>query len=83
MTKLRTFDTKFTPLCARSTDTSNAVTPLKKKLPNLRIPIAYPNMSLGQPGVPLDAEHADNFEDIEKQFAVKGAQVYTAHRGPC
>jgi len=31
-------------------------------------------MSLGQPGVPLDAEHADNFEDIEKQFAVKGAQ---------
>ncbi|KAF3050736.1 hypothetical protein E8E11_007819 [Didymella keratinophila] len=31
-------------------------------------------MSLGQPGVPLDAEHADNFEDIEKQFAVKVVQ---------
>ena len=37
-------------------------------------------MSLGQPGVPLDAEHADNFEDIEKQFAVKGARVYIARR---
>ncbi|KAL1649825.1 hypothetical protein SLS61_006203 [Didymella pomorum] len=36
--------------------------------------IAYTNMSLGQPGVPLDAEHADNFEDIEKQFAVKVVQ---------
>ncbi|KAJ8111115.1 hypothetical protein OPT61_g6209 [Boeremia exigua] len=31
-------------------------------------------MSLGAPGVPLDAEHADNFEDIEKQFAVKVVQ---------
>ncbi|KAJ4384154.1 hypothetical protein N0V86_000999 [Didymella sp. IMI 355093] len=31
-------------------------------------------MSLGQPNVPLDAEHADNFEDIEKQFAVKVVQ---------
>ncbi|KAF2795692.1 DUF757-domain-containing protein [Melanomma pulvis-pyrius CBS 109.77] len=31
-------------------------------------------MSLGPGGVPLDAEHADNFEDIEKQFAVKVVQ---------
>lgn len=37
-------------------------------------------MSLGQPGVPLDAEHADNFEDIEKQFAVKGAHSHTPER---
>ena len=38
-------------------------------------------MSLGQPGVPLDAEHADNFEDIEKQFAVKGA-IHTPDHAP-
>jgi len=31
-------------------------------------------MSLGPGGVQLDAEHADNFEDIEKQFAVKVVQ---------
>jgi hypothetical protein len=43
--------------------------------------IAYTNMSLGQPGVPLDAEHADNFEDIEKQFAVKGARIHIPERG--
>jgi len=36
-------------------------------------------MSLGQPGVPLDAEHADNFEDIEKQFAVKVVQHMTTY----
>jgi len=29
-------------------------------------------MSLGPPGAQLNPEHADNFEDIEKQFAVKG-----------
>lgn len=29
-------------------------------------------MSLGPPGAQLSAEQADNFEDIEKQFAVKG-----------
>lgn len=40
-------------------------------------------MSLGQPGVPLDAEHADNFEDIEKQFAVKGAKRDLASMGLC
>lgn len=40
-------------------------------------------MSLGQPGVPLDAEHADNFEDIEKQFAVKGAQPRPAFEPTC
>jgi len=40
-------------------------------------------MSLGAPGVPLDAEHADNFEDIEKQFAVKGVHAHTASMGPC
>lgn len=40
-------------------------------------------MSLGQPGVPLDAEHADNFEDIEKQFAVKGAQHRSAFEPTC
>ncbi|KAF2703920.1 DUF757-domain-containing protein [Pleomassaria siparia CBS 279.74] len=31
-------------------------------------------MSLGPNGVQLDAETADNFEDIEKQFAVKVVQ---------
>lgn len=35
-------------------------------------------MSLGAPGVPMDAEHADNFEDIEKQFAVKGQKHHCA-----
>ena len=35
----------------------------------------YPteNMALSGPGgIPINAEQADNFEDIEKQFAVKG-----------
>ena len=36
-------------------------------------------MSLGPPGAQLTAEQADNFEDIEKQFAVKG--VYAVTRG--
>jgi len=29
-------------------------------------------MSLSAPGGLIDPEKADNFEDIEKQFAVKG-----------
>ena len=29
-------------------------------------------MSLNAPGGPINAEEADNFEEIEKQFAVKG-----------
>ena len=31
-------------------------------------------MSLGPPGLQLNPEQADNFEDIEKQFAVKVVQ---------
>ncbi|KAK5014176.1 hypothetical protein LTR60_003493 [Cryomyces antarcticus] len=31
-------------------------------------------MSLGPPGAQLNPEQADNFEDIEKQFAVKTVQ---------
>ncbi|KAK3062943.1 hypothetical protein LTS18_003061 [Coniosporium uncinatum] len=31
-------------------------------------------MSLGPPGASINPEHADNFEDIEKQFAVKAVQ---------
>lgn len=34
-------------------------------------------MSLGPPGAQLNPEHADNFEDIEKQFAVKGTYTHT------
>jgi hypothetical protein len=83
MTKLRAFDTKFTLAtvhCARPTNTSHAAT-LPSPNPNThRIPLAPVKMSLGQPGVPLDAEHADNFEDIEKQFAVKGARIHTPER---
>ena len=30
------------------------------------------NMSVATPNGPINAENADNFEDIEKQFAVKG-----------
>jgi hypothetical protein len=29
-------------------------------------------MALSSPAGPIDAETADNFEEIEKQFAVKG-----------
>jgi hypothetical protein len=29
-------------------------------------------MALNAPGGPIKAEDADNFEEIEKQFAVKG-----------
>lgn len=29
-------------------------------------------MSVQTPNGPINAENADNFEDIEKQFAVKG-----------
>jgi hypothetical protein len=35
-------------------------------------------MSLGPNGVELNAEQADNFEDIEKQFAVKGVSIVAA-----
>ncbi|KAL9619223.1 MAG: hypothetical protein Q9160_006158 [Pyrenula sp. 1 TL-2023] len=31
-------------------------------------------MSLGTPGATLDAENAENFEEMEKQFAVKAVQ---------
>jgi len=34
-------------------------------------------MSLGPPGAQITEEQADNFEDIEKQFAVKG--IILAH----
>lgn len=37
-------------------------------------------MSLGPSSVPMKAEDADNFEDIEKQFAVKGLRA-THHHG--
>lgn len=30
-------------------------------------------MSLSGPGGPINPEEADNYEEIEKQFAVKGA----------
>lgn len=36
-------------------------------------------MSLGPPGAQLAPEQADNFEDIEKQFAVKGANLIPLH----
>jgi hypothetical protein len=29
-------------------------------------------MSLSAPGGPINPDHTENFEDIEKQFAVKG-----------
>ena len=38
-------------------------------------------MSLGPAGAQLNPEHADNFEDIEKQFAVKGAYTHAAYLG--
>ena len=37
-------------------------------------------MSLGPAGVQLNPEHADNFEDIEKQFAVKGMQTHLLYK---
>lgn len=40
-------------------------------------------MSLGPLGAQINPEHADNFEDIEKQFAVKGAQTHAANADPC
>ncbi|TKA62718.1 hypothetical protein B0A49_09257 [Cryomyces minteri] len=36
-------------------------------------------MSLGPPGAQLNPEQADNFEDIEKQFAVKTVQHMTTY----
>jgi len=41
-------------------------------------------MSLGPPGAQITEEQADNFEDIEKQFAVKGiiAHVAVTHDPP-
>ncbi|KAI9843977.1 MAG: hypothetical protein M1837_006019 [Sclerophora amabilis] len=38
-------------------------------------------MSLGPPGGQLPAEQADNFEDIEKQFAVKAVQHMSTYWG--
>ncbi|KAL1634322.1 hypothetical protein SLS56_002332 [Neofusicoccum ribis] len=35
--------------------------------------------AIGPPGAQLPAEHADNFEDIEKQFAVKVVQHMTTY----
>jgi len=35
-------------------------------------------MSLSAPGGLIDPEKADNFEDIEKQFAVKGMELESA-----
>jgi hypothetical protein len=40
-------------------------------------------MSLGPAGAQLNPEHADNFEDIEKQFAVKGATTYAVDADQC
>ncbi|MCJ1375360.1 hypothetical protein MMC20_006595 [Loxospora ochrophaea] len=36
-------------------------------------------MSLGPPGASLDPEQAQNFEDMEKQFAVKAVQHMTTY----
>jgi len=36
-------------------------------------------MSLSAPGGPIDPEQADNFEEIEKQFAVKGGHALVVH----
>lgn len=36
-------------------------------------------MSLGPPGASLDPEQAENFEDMEKQFAVKAVQHMTTY----
>lgn len=36
-------------------------------------------MSVQTPNGPITAENADNFEDIEKQFAVKGKQPNNEH----
>ncbi|KAL9611483.1 MAG: hypothetical protein Q9167_003881 [Letrouitia subvulpina] len=36
-------------------------------------------MSLGPPGASLDPEQAGNFEDMEKQFAVKAVQHMTTY----
>jgi hypothetical protein len=35
-------------------------------------------MSVATPNGPINAENADNFEDIEKQFAVKGKSSSSA-----
>lgn len=34
-------------------------------------------MSLTSPAGPINPEEADNFEEIEKQFAVKGGEFST------
>ena len=34
--------------------------------------LQHQKMALSSPAGPIDAETADNFEEIEKQFAVKG-----------